>query len=121
VSGGYHKRVRRIWVVALLVLAMAGRAQTLCEGNEYQRGLCAYRAGAFAHAEQLFRKVVEAEATEPETIKAHYFLARSLMKQRKWQPASQQLIRIYGLSRSFYNEWNCDFLLGECRKALGLG
>lgn len=107
--------------LALVCLAMAAQGQSLCEGNDYRRGLCAYRAGDFAQAQELFRKVAEAGAAEPETIKARYFLARALMKQRKWQPASEQFIRIYGLSRSFYHEWNCDFLLGECRRALGLG
>lgn len=114
--------MRSIWAaLAVFGLAAAAEGQSLCEGNHYPRGLCAYRAGDFAQAEQLFRKVAETQAAEPETIKARYFLARALMKQKKWQPASEQFIRIYGLSRSFYHEWNCDFLLGECRRALGLG
>lgn len=104
----------------LILLAATTPAQSLCDGNDYERGLCAYRGGDFAQAGRLFSRVVEAAAQEPPTIKAHYFLARSLMKQRKWREASEQFIRIYGLWRAFYDEWNCDFLLGECRKALGL-
>ena len=108
-----------VCVVLCALLALTTQAQTLCQGDEYQRGLCAYRKGEFAAAEALFQSVARAEAQVPETIKSRYFLARSLMKQRKWEQASAELIRIYGLSRAFYDEWNCDFLLGECRRALG--
>lgn len=111
--------------VAFLTLALltfdpaAAFAQSLCEGNDYQRGLCAYRAGDFSLAEKLFTTAAGVEERSPEAIKARYFLARSLMKRRQWQRAADEFVRIYGLAPLFYDEWNCDFLLGECRKAQG--
>ncbi|PYQ50751.1 MAG: hypothetical protein DMF59_10000 [Acidobacteria bacterium] len=48
-----------------------------------------------------------------------YFLARTEMKRGRFDEASGLLVRIYGLDQSFYDVWNCDFLLGECRKATG--
>lgn len=101
------------------LLAPWTQAQSPCQGGEYHRALCAYRSGDFAGAEVLFRSIAGAQAQAPETIKSRYFLARSLMKQNRWEEAGAELIRIYGLSRAFYDEWNCDFLLGECRRALG--
>jgi len=55
----------------------------------------------------------------PETIKSIYFLARTDMKMRRWAEASSLLTRIYSMAPGFYREWNCDFLLGQCRRALG--
>ena len=89
--------------------------------DPYGKALCAYQHRDFATAEGAFRAIADAGAAEPETIRAMYFLARTLMKQGKWQNASDVIIRIYELDRTFYNGWNCDFLLGECRRALGKG
>jgi TolA-binding protein len=107
--------------VCLLLMAGAARGQTLCEGNEYERALCAYRGAKFSEAAALFHKVAEAGADDPVTIKSRYFLARTFMKQKKWDAAAAELTRIYSLSKPFYDEWNCDFLLGECRRMLGKG
>jgi TolA-binding protein len=110
----------RATVLAILLASGTAQAASLCNGSEYERGLCAYRGGNLGDAVKLFRHVIEAGELAPETLKSHYFLARSLMKQKKWSEAAAELIRIYGLSRAFYDEWNCDFLLGECRRAQGL-
>jgi len=48
-----------------------------------------------------------------------YFLARTEMKRGRFDEAATLFVRIYGLDTSFYEAWNCDFLLGECRKATG--
>ncbi|HEY5610212.1 MAG TPA: hypothetical protein VIL97_03315, partial [Thermoanaerobaculia bacterium] len=103
----------------LLAVTVAARGQTLCEGREYERGLCAYRASRLVEAEELFRKVWDKGEASPVAIKARYFLARTLMKQKKWEAAAAELTGIYSLSKPFYDEWNCDFLLGECRRMLG--
>ena len=41
------------------------------------------------------------------------------MKTGRYDEASALLIRIYSMDQTFYDTWNVDFLLGECRKALG--
>jgi TolA-binding protein len=112
--------LRLATVLTLVLAAGSVQAASLCNGSAYERGLCAYRGGNFDDAAKLFRQVIEAAEQSPPTLKSHYFLARSLMKQKKWSEAASELIRIYGLSRAFYDEWNCDFLLGECRRAQGL-
>jgi cytochrome c-type biogenesis protein CcmH/NrfG len=66
-----------------------------------------------------FRAVAERVEQDPQTIRATYFLARTLMKTGKFDEASTKLIRIYSMDPAFYETWNCDYLLGECRKALG--
>jgi hypothetical protein len=63
--------------------------------------------------------VAERGERSPETIRSFYFLARTMMKTGRFQEANALLIRIYALDQSFYDGWNCDFLLGECRRALG--
>lgn len=88
--------------------------------EEYRRALSAYTDGKYAEAEREFLKIVAADLKTPETMKAHYFLARSRMKLRKWQEASSGLIRIYSIDPIFYHQWNCDFLLGEARAGMGL-
>ena len=48
-----------------------------------------------------------------------YFLARTEMKLGRFDEAQTLFIRIYALDAPFYHAWSCDFLLGECRKAMG--
>jgi TolA-binding protein len=101
-------------------IALAAPPPTTCGGtSDYERALCAYQRRNFGEAEQRFRAIVEKEAREPQTIRASYFLARTLMKTGRFDEASALLIRIYELDSAFYETWNGDFLLGECRKALG--
>ena len=100
--------------------AFAGPPPTTCGGtSDYERALCAYQRRNFGEAEQRFRAIVEKEERDPRTIRSTYFLARTLMKTGRFDEASALLIRIYSLHKPFYDAWNCDFLLGECRKALG--
>lgn len=85
----------------------------------YERALCAYQRRDFARAEADFRSVAEAGEPGLRTLQAQYFLARTLMKTGRFREASALLVRIYSTDSRFYDTWNCDFLLGECRKALG--
>ena len=41
------------------------------------------------------------------------------MKTGRFDDASKLFIRIYEADRPFYDDWQCDFLLGECSRALG--
>jgi len=93
---------------------------TTCGANDnYGRALCAYQRRNFAEAEAGFRAIVEGGVAEAQTLHAMYFLARTEMKRGRFDEASTLLVRIYGLDKSFYDAWNCDFLLGECRRATG--
>lgn len=109
--------------VLLLLLAAAavhGAPPSTCGGSDdYSRALCAYQRRQFGDAETRFRRLMDAGAEDPVTIKATYFLARTLMKSGRFAEAADLFVRIYGADRPFYDAWNCDFLLGECRKALG--
>ncbi|HEU4522759.1 MAG TPA: hypothetical protein VFT12_12195 [Thermoanaerobaculia bacterium] len=87
--------------------------------DDYARALCAYQRRDFASAELGFRTIVEKDEQAPRTIKSMYFLARTLMKTGRFAEAADVLIRIYETDQPFYDGWNCDFLLGECRRALG--
>lgn len=87
--------------------------------GEYQSALCSYQRRDFPTAEARFRAIVDREAKEPEMLRSVYFLARTLMKTGRYDEASALLIRIYTLDKAFYDSWSCDYLLGECRKALG--
>jgi TolA-binding protein len=111
------------YLLILTLLATTATAatppSTCAQEGEYAQALCAYQRRQFADAEAGFRAIVDAAAKEPETVRATYFLARTLMKTGRFDEASALLIRIYSLDKSFYVTWNCDFLLGECRKALG--
>jgi TolA-binding protein len=100
-------------------LAYAAPPSTCGLATEYDRGLCSYQRRNFAEAEATFRAIVERGALEPVTLRSTYFLARTLMKTGRFDEASALFIRIYALDKPFYDAWNCDFLLGECRKALG--
>ncbi len=109
----------------LLILALiAGTAlaapPTTCRlDGDYERALCAYQRREFAAAEKGFRALAERETQDAQTIRSLYFLARTLMKTGRFEEASQLLVRIYATDQAFYETWNGDFLLGECRKALG--
>ena len=109
-------------LILLLLATTAGAAAppTTCgQEGEYERALCSYQRRQFAEAEAGFRAIVDAAAKDPQTVRSTYFLARTLMKTGRFDEASALLIRIYTLDKAFYDTWNCDFLLGECRKALG--
>ncbi len=114
--------VRTLLILALIALPAAAAPPSTCGATgDYPAGLCAYQRRQFAEAEQRFREIVNADAKEPVTVKATYFLARTLMKTGRYDEAAKLLIRIYDLDRPFYDDWQCDFLLGECRQALGEG
>ena len=107
-------------LLLLAVPAPAAAPPTTCNlPGDYQQALCAYQRRDFATAESGFRAIVEQGAAEPETLRSVYFLARTLMKTGRFDEASALLVRIYTLDRAFYDTWSCDYLLGECRKALG--
>lgn len=99
--------------------ASAAPPSTCALEGAYERALCAYQKRQFAQAESEFRTIVDRNALEPQTLRATYFLARTFMKTGRFDEASALLIRIYSLDKAFYESWNCDFLLGECRKAQG--
>jgi TolA-binding protein len=87
--------------------------------GDYEVALCAYQSRNFAQAEQGFRTIVDRGLEEPVTLRATYFLARTLMKTGRYDEASKLFIRIYAMDKPFYDAWSCDFLLGECRRARG--
>jgi TolA-binding protein len=113
--------MRLAWgILALLAVAAQAAPPSTCGGkSDYDRALCSYQRRNFAEAETGFRAVMERTEQDPQTIRATYFLARTLMKTGRYDDASALLIRIYSLDKAFYETWNCDFLLGECRKAQG--
>lgn len=112
--------IRYLCILALIAAQALGAPPSTCAGtDDYSRALCAYQRRNFAEAERLFRAIADANAQQPATTRATYFLARTLMKTGRYSEAGATLIRIYGLDKPFYDEWNCDFLLGECRRAQG--
>jgi TolA-binding protein len=114
--------MRHLLILVLLATtayAAAPPPTTCGQEGEYERALCAYQRRQFADAEAGFRAIVDAAEKDPKTVRATYFLARTLMKTGRFDEASALLIRIYTLDKPFYDGWNCDYLLGECRKALG--
>ncbi|HEX7155139.1 MAG TPA: tetratricopeptide repeat protein [Thermoanaerobaculia bacterium] len=117
--------LHRLLAAALLTLAATtafAAAPTTCRlTGPYEQALCAYQKRQFAAAEAGFRAIVEAGVAEPQTLRSMYFLARTLMKTGRYDEASALLIRIYSLDKPFYDGWSCDFLLGECRRAMGKG
>lgn len=107
-------------ILALVAQTVLAAPPTTCGlPGDYEQALCAYQRRDFASAERRFRTIVEREAQDAETIRSMYFLARTLMKTGRFDEAHALLIRIYALDPAFYDTWNGDFLLGECRKALG--
>jgi TolA-binding protein len=115
--------MRTLAILALLGIAalpgLSAPPTTCGSADEYGLALCAYQRRQFPEAETRFRAIAEAGAEDPKTLRAHYFLARTLMKTGRYEEASAALIRIYALDKPFYDAWACDFLLGECRRALG--
>jgi TolA-binding protein len=112
--------MRYALILALLAqIASAAPPSTCGSGGDYERALCAYQKRSFAEAETAFRALAEKEERDAVSIRATYFLARTLMKTGRYDEASALLIRIYSMDQAFYDSWNGDFLLGECRKALG--
>jgi TolA-binding protein len=112
--------VRLTLLVLLLATTATAAPPTTCRlDGDYERALCAYQRRQFAAAETGFRALAGRERQDAQTLRSIYFLARTLMKTGRFEEASTLLIRIYALDQPFYETWNCDFLLGECRKALG--
>jgi TolA-binding protein len=112
--------VRTLLILALVAVSAAAAPPTTCGlTDDYARALCAYQRRSFTEAERLLRAYVAASAEDPRTMRAQYFLARTLMKTGRYAEASALLIRIYELDKPFYDQWNGDFLLGECRRAEG--
>lgn len=106
-------------ILALLALGAAAPPTTCGQRDDYSVALCAYQRRDFAEAEARFRTIVEQNAADAETLHAMYFLARTEMKRGHFDEASTLFIRIYALDPAFYRAWACDYLLGECRKAMG--
>jgi len=73
----------------------------------------------FPEAAAGFRGIVEKSEGDAQMIRALYFLARTEMKRGRFEDAAPLFVRIYAMDPAFYASWNCDFLLGECRKAAG--
>ncbi len=114
--------MRRLLILAFLVVAASldAKPPTTCGAtDDYAKALCAYQRRAFPEAEAGFRSIVEKNDVDPRTIRAIYFLARTEMKRGRFDEAAPLLVRIYAMDPAFYASWNCDFLLGECRKASG--
>ncbi|HEX9457868.1 MAG TPA: hypothetical protein VGA84_01920 [Thermoanaerobaculia bacterium] len=114
--------MRRSLLVLFLALAVSaeGKPPSTCGGtDDYSKALCAYQRRSFAEAEVGFRSIVEKNDIDPQTIRAVYFLARTEMKRGRFDEAAPLFVRIYAMDPAFYASWNCDFLLGECRKAVG--
>jgi TolA-binding protein len=114
--------MRRSLLVLFLALALSVEAKppTTCGGtDDYSKALCSYQRRAFAEAEVGFRSIVEKNEMDPQTIRAVYFLARTEMKRGRFDEAAPLFVRIYTMDPAFYASWNCDFLLGECRRAVG--
>jgi len=112
----------RVAVILALLLTAAAAAPppTTCGAtDDYSRALCAYQNRHFSEAAAIFRAIAERNEPEPQTIRSLYFLARTEMKLGRFDEASTLFIRIYEADPPFYREWGCDFLLGECRAALG--
>jgi TolA-binding protein len=107
-------------ILALLAAPALAAPPTTCGAtDDYGKALCAYQRRNFTAAEAGFRAIVERGENDLRMLHAIYFLARTEMKRGRFDEASTLLVRIYGLDKSFYEAWNCDFLLGECRKATG--
>ena len=113
-------RATALFLVLLAHTALAAPPPSTCRlDGDYERALCAYQRRNFGEAEIAFRALAERPEQDATTIRSLYFLARTMMKTGRFDEASALLIRIYSLDQSFYDTWNGDFLLGECRKALG--
>lgn len=112
-------RLALLLLAAIATTASANPPSTCGGADEYAKALCAYQRRAFTEAEAGFRGIVEKNEVDPQTIRAIYFLARTEMKRGRFDEAAPLFVRIYAMDPAFYASWNCDFLLGECRKAVG--
>jgi len=113
-------RLPLILALLLAATAVAAKPPTTCgTSDDYGRALCAYQQRQFTEAEAGFRGIVEKNEVDPQTIRSIYFLARTEMKRGRFDEAAPLFVRIYAMDPAFYASWNCDFLLGECRKAVG--
>ena len=107
-------------ILALLATsAFAAPPSTCGARDDYGKALCLYQRRSFVEAEAAFRVIVEKNEPDAATIRSLYFLARTEMKLGRFEEAAPLLVRIYALDPGFYSAWNCDFLLGECRRAMG--
>jgi TolA-binding protein len=114
--------MRSALILALLALPATAAPPTTCGStDDYSVALCAYQHRHFADAEKGFRAIAESGDKSANAIKSTYFLARTLMKTGRFEEASRLFRRIYELDKPFYDEWQCDYLLGECRRAEGRG
>jgi TolA-binding protein len=116
------RATRNAQLAAILLVAaplLAAPPSTCGARDDYARALCAYQRRNFIEAEADFRAIVEKGERDAKTIRALYFLARTDMKLGRFEEAAPMLVRIYTLDPAFYGAWNCDFLLGECRRAMG--
>jgi TolA-binding protein len=114
--------MRTLVILALIALPVAAAPPSTCGGtDDYSRALCSYQRRQFAAAEQGFRAIVSAGSESPATIKALYFLGRTYMKTGRYADAEATFIRIYETDKPFYDEWQCDYLLGEARRGQGKG
>ena len=112
----------RLALLILLAVPASSAPPTTCGGaDDYSRALCAYQRRQFVEAEKSFRAIAESMVKSPEVIRSMYFLARTMMKLGRFSEAADLFIRIYEADKPFYDGWSCDFLLGECRKAMGRG
>src|SRR3954447_22452517 len=105
----------------ILALLAAAPPSTCGRTDAYSLALCSYQHRDFVQSEARFTELADANLDDPRTVRALYFLGRTEMKLGKYEEASTHFIRIYALDQPFYHAWNCDFLLGECRKASGKG
>lgn len=111
---------RAVILAFLLATSVSAAPPTTCGSNsDYGRALCAYQRRQFAEAAVMFEGIVGRDEADPQTIKALYFLARTEMKLGRFDEAATRFVRIYSLDASFYRSWNCDYLLGQCRRAMG--
>ena len=115
--------MRFVAAVLLAATTAAAAPPTTCTltGDPYAEALCSYQRRNFHDAELGFRAIIDAGDPDPKTIRSIYFLARTEMKLGRFDEAATLFIRIYSLDKPFYDAWNCDYLLGECRKAQGKG
>jgi len=112
--------VKTALILALVAASASAIPPSTCGArDDYGRALCAYQRRNFIEAEAQFRTIVDKGAQDVKTIRALYFLARTDMKLGRFEEAAPMLVRIYSLDPAFYGAWNCDFLLGECRRAMG--
>lgn len=105
----------------VLLLTAAADARVCPAEGDYGRALCQFHRGEYSAAEASFAALAAAEDPSPTLIRSMYFLARTKMALKKFDEAESHLIRIYVNDPGFYQEWGCDFLLGESRRAQGKG